>query len=149
MVTTGVESIVNRNSHQTTAAIGLAYSTSGDRFTAGRNWLFWYLQRSKKVWFRDSSHPAAVGRAEDLLFCYDGRPILHCSELKAWIADRGPHPRPVVWGKYAGMGWGRGPKGANLYLHLWTRWTWLHPEACGHPERFSVVRLSRTDAGPS
>jgi hypothetical protein len=140
MVTTGVESIVNRNSQQTSAVSGVAYSTSGGRGVAGSNWLFWYLQRSKKVWFRIDADGAARGTTGDWLYCYDNRPILHRSELKAWIAARGQQPKPVVWGKYAGMGWGQGPQGTNLYLQLWTRWAWLHPEACGHPERFSVVR---------
>ncbi len=138
-MTTGVESIVNRNSQQTSAASGVAYSTSGDRFKAGRNWLFWYLQRSKKVWFRIDADSAAKAKAGDWLFHYNGRPIVHRTALKAWVAARGEQPKPVVWGKYAGMGWGRGPQGTNLYLQLWTRWAWLHPEACGHPEHFSVV----------
>jgi hypothetical protein len=139
MVRTGVEPIVNGNGLHTS---GVAYSTHGRRLVTGRHWLFWYLQRSKKVWFRVE----APGAREQLQCCYDGRPILHRSQLQAWIAARGNQPRPVVWGKYAGMGWGRGPRGTNLYLLLWSRWTWLHPEACGHPERFSVVRRSPTNS---
>jgi len=141
-VTTGVETIVNWNSQHTRAVSGVAYSTSGGRLVAGRNWLFWYLQRSKKVWFRPGTDSGAEATTGDLQCCYDGRPILHHRQQQAWIAARGDQPRPVVWGKYAGMGWGRGPRGTTLYLELWTRWTWRHPEACGHPERFSVVRLS-------
>jgi len=36
------------------------------------------------------------------------------------------------------MGLATGPEGSQLFLTLWSRWTWLHPEACGRPERFSV-----------
>jgi hypothetical protein len=53
---------------------------------------------------------------------------LHRSERRAWIASWGERPAPVVWGKY---------QDTTLFLFLWT--PWLHPEACGHPERFSVV----------
>jgi hypothetical protein len=105
----------------------------------GHSWRFWYLHRSKKVWFRLDPDRATQTAAEDLLFCYDGRPILHRSERAGWIAARGDRPRPVVWGKYLGVGWGKGPQDTTLFLHLWTRWTWLHAEASGHPERFSVL----------
>jgi hypothetical protein len=134
-----MDTIVNRNRWGASGTSGLAYSTCGDRWVPGRSWRFWYLHRSKKVWFRLSPQPAVHPPATGLLFCYDGRPILHHRERAAWIASWGELPAPVVWGKYLGVGWGRGPQDTTLFLNLWTRWTWLHPEACGHPERFSVV----------
>jgi hypothetical protein len=134
-----MDTIVNRNRWGASGTSGLAYSTCGDRWVPGCSWRFWYLHRSKKVWFRLSPHPVAQPPDTGLLFCYDGRPILHRSERADWISSWGEQPAPVVWGKYLGVGWGRGPQGATLFLQLWTRWTWLHPEACGHPERFSVV----------
>jgi hypothetical protein len=141
------ESIVNRSTSDAASARGLVYSRPDGRPVRGRCWHFWILQRSKKVWFRidpnDSDAPLGP-----LLFRYDGRAILHHSELAAWQASQGTHPPPVIWGKYLGIGFGQGPEGTNLYLNLWTRWTWLHPEACGHPERFSVVMLGTRDAWP-
>ena len=134
-----MDTIVNRNSWGASGATGLAYSTCRDRWVPGRSWRFWYLHRSKKVWFRLDPDRATHPAAGDLLFCYDGRPILHRSERAGWIAAQGDQPRPVVWGKYLGVGWGKGPQDTTLFLHLWTRWTWLHPGACGHPERFSVL----------
>jgi len=138
---------VNRSRVQASGPPGLVYSTCRDRFVTGRCWRFWYLQRSKKVWFRLEPEQAAGAAAAGLLFCYDGRPILHRSELAGWIAAQGRDTRPVLWGKYLGVGWGEGPQGCNLYLHLWTRWTWLHPQACGHPERFTALTPSPAGGG--
>ena len=111
---------------------------------SGRAWGFWYLRTSKKVWFRVDR-----GAVEGLqpLFTYNGRPILHWSELArgpahSWQAG----PAPVAWGDYLGSNWAEGPAGTQLYLQLWTRWTWLHPEACGRPERFAVVFLEPAPA---
>lgn len=138
-------SIVNRSSLAASGIHGLVYSTRNDRPVVGCSWRFWYLQRSKKVWFRISCPPSAHTTDSGLLFRYNGRAILHCSERADWINRWGCRPRPVVWGKYLGIGWGQGPHGTNLFLNLWSRWAWLHPEACGHPERFSVVSLTCQD----
>ena len=140
---------MNRSSRDTASARGLVYSRPDGRPVRGRCWRFWMLQRSKKVWFRIGSTASPHAPLGPLLFRYDGRPILHRSELAAWRASEGRQPPPVIWGKYLGIGFGQGPQGTNLYLNLWTRWTWLHPEACGHPERFSVVVLGSRDAWPS
>ncbi len=130
-------------------ARGARYSTHGDREAATAcSWRFWYLQHSKKVWF--PIHETSVAGLEPV-FTYDGRPIVHRSET-----DLGRLPNhyagrvPVVWGDVPGMGRGRGPGGTGLYLELWTRWTWLHPEACGHPERFGVdfFRPGNTQVAP-
>jgi hypothetical protein len=115
---------------------GEAFSTARGRPMPGRRWWFWYLHHSKKVWFRIS--PPSRGSLQPL-FRYGGRPILHTSQRSAWLQSRPPgSPEPVVWGDRVGTGFGAGPSGTTLYLQLWTRWTWLHPEACGRPERFSV-----------
>jgi hypothetical protein len=130
------DALMAANHQPTLSARGDVFSTSSNRAVTGRPWWYWYLQRSKKVWFRVD--PAAVGTLQPL-FRYQGRPILHSSERRAWQRGRPPNsPRPVVWGDYVGSGFGAGPGGTVLYLQLWTRWTWLHPEACGRPERFSV-----------
>ncbi len=105
---------------------------------SGRAWGFWYLRTSKKVWFRVDR-----GAVEGLqpVFTYNDRPILHRSQLSsAWIYAHSPYAghRPVLWGDFIGSGFAPGPGGTGLYLQLWTRWTWLHPEACGRPERFGV-----------
>ncbi|MGB5133557.1 MAG: hypothetical protein WBN89_00105 [Prochlorococcaceae cyanobacterium] len=113
----------------------MVYSTRDNRPVTGRCWWFWMLRRSKKVWFQISDPAAPLG---PLLFRYDGRPILHCSELAAWRARCRPSPRPVMWRKWPEMGLAAGPEGSQLFLTLWSRWSWLHPEACGRPERFSV-----------
>ena len=57
---------------------GIVYSTPGNRAVSGRAWGFWYLRTSKKVWFR-----VERGAVEGLqpVFTYNGRPILHWSEL--------------------------------------------------------------------
>ncbi|SBO42424.1 hypothetical protein [Cyanobium sp. NIES-981] len=120
------------------SAQGVAYSTRHNRPVAGRDWGFWYFQTSKKVWF-----PVQRGGVQELIpvFTYDGRPILHHSERRSsWTRS---HPAyagrtPVSWGHFLGTDFSNGPGGTQLYLKLWTRWTWLHPEACGHPERFRV-----------
>lgn len=96
------------------------------------------LQRSKRVWFR-LTDPHAT--REPLLFRYDGRPILHRSELPAWTARRSSAERPVLWNKWPQLGVAPGPGGCQLFLTLWSRWSWCHPEACGRPERFSVEGL--------
>ncbi|MCP9849455.1 hypothetical protein [Cyanobium sp. Morenito 9A2] len=120
-----------------TQAHGAAFTSHRDRFVPHCSWRFWYLHHSKKVWFR-VDEPAA----EKLLpvFTYEGRPILHRSEGEA--ASRGHHRyrglAPVLWGDWPGWGWGHGPAGTRLFLEVWTRWSWLHPEACGRPERFGV-----------
>ncbi|MCU0528428.1 MAG: hypothetical protein MUD04_02820 [Cyanobium sp. Prado107] len=103
----------------------------------GRNWWFWYLQHSKKVWFRVDPLPTS---AEHLRFLYKGRPILHHSEVTAY-GNQQPNAsiRPVVWGDRLGIGIAEGPDGTNLYLQLWTRWTWLNPQACGRPQEFAVI----------
>jgi hypothetical protein len=109
---------------------------------------FWYLQHSKKVWFRIDESAVAGLRP---VFTYDGRPILHRSEITAAHSRSHYAGRtPVMWGDFPGVGRGRGPGGTQLYLELWTRWTWLHPEACGHPERFGVdfFRSGQGATGP-
>ncbi len=133
-----MESIVNRSSSAPQRAPGLVYSNPANRSLAGCCWRFWYLQRSKRVWFRLNS-PAQA--AAPLLFRYDGRPILHRSQRAAWFARQGQRPAPVVWSKWPGMGLGRGPAGSQLFLTISSRWSWLHPEACGRPERFSVEAI--------
>ncbi|MCP9926841.1 hypothetical protein [Cyanobium sp. CH-040] len=135
---------MNRSSSPAASARGLVYSTRGNHPVLGPSWVFWYLRCSKKVWFRLPVPPGAGG---PLLFRFDGRPILHRSELAAWHAGRGEHPMPVVWGDRLGVGWGQGPLGTNLYLLIWTRWSWLHPRACGQPQRFSVERPQGWAAG--
>ncbi len=83
------------------------------------------------------------------MFAYRGRPILHVSERHSF--ERSPaygRRPPVLWGDYVGMGWGSGPEGTTLFLELWTRWTWLHPEACGHPEQFRVDFYAPGPADP-
>lgn len=130
--------IVNRSSRDAASARGLVYSRPDGRPVRGRCWRFWVLQRSKKVWFR-LADPAVV--EGPLLFRYDGRPILHRSELAAWTARRPSAERPVLWNKWPELGVAPGPEGCQLFLTLWSRWSWRHREACGRPERFSVERL--------
>lgn len=127
---------------------GALFSTHRDRPVVGCSWRFWYLHHSKKVWFR-LAEPSVSGLLP--VFTYEGRPILHWSEV---AASRGRSHysglSPVVWGDFPGMGRGQGPLGTQLYLELWTRWTWLHPQACGHPERFGVdfFRSGQASPGP-
>jgi len=126
---------------------GALFSTHHDRPSRGCALGYWYLQHSKKVWFRlpDSQRNRALQR----VFTYRGQPILHVSERHS--LERLPAYRqqpPVLWGDYVGSGWGSGPEGTTLFLELWTRWTWLHPEACGHPEQFQVD-LYEPPTGPS
>jgi len=126
---------------------GALFSTHHDRPSRGCSLGYWYLQHSKKVWFR----LPRTRRTQALqpVFSYRGQPILHVSERHH--LDRVPaygRRAPVLWGDYVGSGWGEGPEGTTLYLELWTRWTWLHPEACGHPEQFRVD-LYEPPPGPS
>ena len=128
-------------------ARGVAFSTHGDRPVPNCSWRYWYLQHSKKVWFRIDRRAVAGLRP---MFTYEGQPILHRSEVAS--AGNFSHytgRAPVVWGDFPGRGWGQGPGDTRLYLELWTRWTWLHPEACGHPERFGVdfFRAGETSPG--
>jgi hypothetical protein len=132
------DSIVNRTGRAAAATPGLVYTTRHNQPVTGRCWWFWYLQRSKRVWFR----LPGGSEGQPLLFRYDGRPILHRSELKAWQARLRDFSRPLLWNKWTGMGLAAGPRGTTLYLTIWTRWSWLHPEACGSPERFSVEALN-------
>ncbi|MFY8150140.1 MAG: hypothetical protein ACOVNL_13110 [Prochlorococcaceae cyanobacterium] len=116
---------------------GALFSTHRDREARGCSWSYWYLQHSKKVWFRVPD--TERNRTLQPVFSYRGQPILHVSEARR--LERSPRyarRTPVLWGDYVGSGWGTGPQGTTLFLELWTRWTWLHPEACGHPEQFSV-----------
>ncbi|MEO1001591.1 MAG: hypothetical protein AAFX65_00590 [Cyanobacteria bacterium J06638_7] len=129
------ESIVNRCSSNTGRVFGVVYSSRGNRPVALWSWRFWYLQRSKRVWFQ-LDDPTSATRL--LLFRFDGRPILHRSQVAAWQARHGPRPAPVVWGKWPGVGLARGPRDCQLFLTIWSRWSWLHPRACGRPGRFSV-----------
>lgn len=126
---------------------GVLFSTHRDRPSRRCSLGFWYLQHSKKVWFRlPSTHRT---HALQLVFSYRGQPILHVSERHS--LERVPaygRRAPVLWGDYVGHGWGSGPEGTTLFLQLWTRWTWLHPEACGHPEQFRVD-LYEPPPGPS
>jgi len=126
---------------------GALFSTHHDRPSSGCSLGYWYLQHSKKVWFRLPN----TRRTRDLqrVFTYRGQPILHVSERHN--LDRVPaygSRAPVLWGDHVGSGWGAGPEGTTLFLELWTRWTWLHPEACGHPEQFRVD-LYESPPGPS
>ncbi|QPN66060.1 hypothetical protein [Synechococcus sp. CBW1006] len=125
---------------------GTLFTTHHDRVSPACSWRFWYLQHSKKVWFRVPD-PERV-RQKRPVFTYQGSPILHVSEVGA---ARGRHVYagrpPVVWGDSVGYGWARGPQDTNLFLELWTRWTWLHPEACGRPDWFRVD-LFAPPAGP-
>ncbi|MBD2551292.1 hypothetical protein H6G65_17210 [Microcystis elabens FACHB-917] len=116
---------------------GVAYSTHQDLPIPNCSWRYWYLQHSKKVWFQIDRRAVAGLRP---VFSHEGKLILHRSEVAtarnlAHTTGRGP----VVWGDFPSWGWGQGPGGTQLYLELWTRWTWLHPEACGHPQTFGVV----------
>lgn len=115
---------------------GVAFSTHGNLLIENCSWRHWYLQFSKKIWF-GIDHRAVAGLRP--VFTYQGKPILHSSQVSsAAILNHYNGQVPVVWGDVPGSGWGRGPAGTRLYLHLWTRWTWLHPEACRHPEHFGV-----------
>ena len=130
--------IVNRSNSTAHGEHGLVYSRPDGRPVRGRCWRFWVLQRSKRVWFR-LGEPSAM--EAPLLASYEGRPILHRSELPAWRARQPSAARPVLWDKWPELGVAAGPDGCQLFLTLWSRWSWLHPEACGRPERFSVERL--------
>lgn len=117
-------------------ARGVAFSTHRDIPIPNCSWPHWYLRQSKKVWFLIDRRSVAGLRR---VFTHEGKPILHRSEVaSSRILSFYTRRRPVVWGDYPAWGWGHGPGGTQLYLHLWTRWTWLHPEACGHPESFGV-----------
>ncbi|QNI70650.1 hypothetical protein [Cyanobium sp. NS01] len=117
-------------------ARGIVYSTYGNHAVSGHAWGFWYLRTSKRVWFRVDR--GAVKGLQPV-FTYNGRVILHRSELARGPAQssQGSGP-PVVWGHYLGSDWAEGPKNTQLSLLIWTRWSWLHPEACGQPGRFAV-----------
>lgn len=118
---------------------GVTYSTPANRAVQPPAWGFWYLRTSKKVWFRVNRQMVQGLRP---LFTYSGRPILHRSELAGSAARRPPGgPPPVVWGDHLGSGWAAGPAGTQLYLQIWTRWAWFHPEACARPELFAVEFL--------
>lgn len=135
---------MNRSSRDTASVPGLVYSRPDGRPVRGRCWRFWYLQRSKRVWFRlpDTVTSSTAG-AQVWLCRYNGRPILHRAESPAWIARGETGATPVLWGKWPELGVGLGPQGTNLYLGIWTRWSWLHPEACSRPELFSVEAMER------
>ena len=121
---------------------GTLFSSHHDRVSPACSWRFWYLQHSKKVWFKVPDPEQA--RQKRLVFTYQGSPILHVSEVGA---ARGRHVYagrpPVVWGDYVGYGWAKGPQDTTLFLELWTRWTWIHPEACGRPDWFRVDLFAR------
>jgi hypothetical protein len=142
-----VASPTQRHGTPLASARGSVYTTHHDRPVTGRAWCFWYLQTSKKVWF-----PVERRAVEQLepVFTYDGRPILHHSERSSsWTRALPPYAgRPAVsWGHFLGTGFRPGPAGTGLYLQLWTRWTWVHPEACGRPDRFGVDFFRRPGAG--
>lgn len=99
--------------------------------------VFWFLQRSKKVWFRID--PALFGQPIPHTFTYRGRPILFSgdrSEPRS-IGAAG-EPRPIYWGERMESGWGHGPRRTNFFLSILTRWSLWHL-AAAHPEDFRVL----------
>jgi len=118
-------------------AKGLGSSTFHDRIANGRSLRFWYVHRSKKVWFR---RRPAVLKGKRPRFFYEGRPILHRSELSDGFEMEGFRTaQPGGLGRSAvRWGIGVGLEGAGLYLLLWARWTWIHLEAFRRSERLTV-----------
>jgi hypothetical protein len=104
----------------------------------GCSWTFWFLQKSKKVWFRlpEEMH----GREQELMFTYNDRPIIHRADWKTMAPEeKEEDTHPFLWGDEVASGWGHGPAETNHYLYIWTRWSLVHPRGCGQPDRFAIV----------
>lgn len=99
---------------------------------------FWYLHKSKKVWFRlpESLHLSPL----PLRYRYRGRPIVHA---RSWASlpwsERSRLGEVILWGDEVAAGWGTGPDRTNHFLCIWTRWSFLHPGARNHPEAFTAT----------
>ena len=116
---------------------GVIYTTSDDLRFQGCLWTDWFFNKSKKVWFRIP--PSGMKPEAPRIYFYRGRPILRRRTWEALPASERARLTPaVLWGDEVASGWGRGPKGTNHFLYIWTRWSLLQPGACGHPERFAV-----------
>lgn len=124
---------------------GIVYSSHDNRPAPLGSLRFWMLQH-KKVWFRLEG--LSLVQPGTLQFSYRGRPIRHWRD-----GSGGPGGQqagamsPILWGDRLAWGHGVGPEGTNLYLYIWTRWSWLHPAASSHPEWFTVQRKRRLRAG--
>jgi hypothetical protein len=116
---------------------GRLYTTSNNRRLQGSFWTDWFLQKSKKVWFRIPS--ARLDPEAPWVYSYSGLPILHRRTWKLLPASERTRLTPVIlWGDEVASGWGEGPEGTNHFLYIWTRWSLWHPGAWGQPERFAV-----------
>ena len=128
---------------------GIIYTTSSNQRFRGCAWTDWFLNKSKKVWFRIP--PSRMHPESSRIYFYSGRPILHRRTWEALPPPARAKLSPVVlWGDEVANGWGAGPEGTNHFLYIWTRWSLLQPGACGHPERFAVEvdsPLARTAQG--
>lgn len=124
---------------------GIAYSSHDNRPAPLGSLAFWLLQH-KKVWFRLEG--ASQARPGSLQFSYRGHPIRHWGD-----SGDGPSGRdagtlqPIFWGDRLAWGLGVGPERTNLYLLIWTRWSWLNPTAASHPEWFTVQQKGGLRAG--
>jgi len=126
---------------------GLVYSYKNDVVAPPCSWSFWMLHKSKKVWFRLEERWR--GRNVEPAFYYNGRRIIHSQDLATLpLEQRKPlESDAIVWGQHVSNGWGHGPDRTNYYLHLWTRWSVLHPAYC-HPERFTMTAHLPTEQTP-
>ncbi len=126
---------------------GVLYSYKNDVVAPVCSWSFWMLHKSKKVWFRLDEHES--GRNVAPAFFYKGRRIIHRQDLAALPLEQRKtlESDAILWGQHVSNGWGHGPEGTNYYLHLWTRWSLIHPAYC-HPERFTMT-VHRAAEGPS
>lgn len=126
--------------HQPAAEIhpGILFSRSDGTPCRRGTLAFWFLRKSKRVWFRLPERLRTTG--EPLLYRHRGRPILHA---RSWASlpwrERTRLGEVILWGDEVAAGWGMGPDQTNHYLCIWTRWSFLHPGARAHPEAFSAA----------
>lgn len=116
---------------------GRLYSYSDDAPAPPCSRSFWLLHKSKKVWFRLDERDR--GKSISTSFFYQGVRIIYREDLAGLPAADQERiaATSIVWGQHVAHGWGRGPKGTNYYLYLWTRWSIFQSARC-HPEYFTI-----------
>lgn len=138
-------------SHPMEQQAGRLYSYSDDALAPTCSRSFWLLHKSKKVWFRLDERD--WGQPLSPSFFYRGERIVYRGDLAALPATDRERiaASAIVWGEPVANGWGRGPKGTNYFLKLWTRWSIFQNARC-HPEYFTIrypapLQPRKDDAG--
>ncbi|MEA5442016.1 hypothetical protein [Cyanobium gracile] len=117
---------------------GIIYSFKNDVVAPTCSRTFWFLHKSKKVWFRLDERYRGMNIEPS--FFYRGQLILYRGDLATFPMEerKSLEATSIVWGKHVSNGWGWGPEGTNYFLNLLTRWSVFQPARC-HPEYFSMT----------